>query len=250
MEARLESLAFNSSPVHWLVFSSLICVGGVLFLHLGGEALGVQLGLAGLRIAPGNSSQFFRLSMEADNKSQKSPEESATTPPLPASNELEDAMAKNAKLLQERNDFEDKYKRALAEAENVRKRMLRLVEDAKLFGIQSFCKDLLEVADVLEKATESAPEDQLKEGVNPHFRHLFEGLKMTDAQLLKVFSKHSLHKIVPAIGDTFNPNIHEAVFTIPVSGENKPNTIAVIQKVGYSLHDRTLRPAYVGVFTA
>ncbi|VDM34817.1 unnamed protein product [Hydatigera taeniaeformis] len=188
-------------------------------------------------------------STEAADNSQKTSEENVTTP-LPVNKEMEDLLAKSAKLLQERNEFEDKYKRALAEAENVRKRMLRQVEDAKFFGIQSFCKDLLEVADVLGKATESAPEDQLKDGVNPHFRHLFEGLKMTDAQLLKVFSKHNLHKIAPAIGDAFNPNIHEAMFTIPVSGENKPNTIAVIQKVGYSLHDRTLRPAYVGVFTA
>ena len=47
----------------------------------------------------------------------------------------------------------------------------------------------------------------------------------------------------------FDPNVHEAMFAVPVSGENKPNTIAVIQKVGYSLHERTLRPAYVGVYT-
>ncbi|KAL5112081.1 hypothetical protein TcWFU_005073 [Taenia crassiceps] len=207
----------------------------------------MQTNLSGISAT---GSQFLPLSTEAANNSQKPAEENAATPPSPVNKEQEDLLAKSAKLLQERNEFEDKYKRALAEAENVRKRMLRQIEDAKCFGIQAFCKDLLEVADVLGKATESAPEDQLKNGVNPHFRHLFEGLKMTDAQLSKVFSKHNLHKIAPAIGDAFNPNIHEAMFTIPVSGENKPNTIAVIQKVGYSLHDRTLRPAYVGVFAA
>lgn len=101
-------------------------------------------------------------------------------------NEIEELQTMNKKLLDDKNEFEDKYKRALAEAENVRKRMLRQVEESKLFGIQSFCKDLLEVADILDKATQSCPKDQLKEGVNPHFAQLFEGLKMTDAQLCKV----------------------------------------------------------------
>ncbi|KAM3173327.1 hypothetical protein ACTXT7_012715 [Hymenolepis weldensis] len=191
-------------------------------------------------------------STEAANNDQKPAPENATTAssPLPVDNkQLEELTRENNKLLKERHDFEDRYKRALAEAENVRKRMHRQVEDAKIFGIQSFCKDLLEVADILGKAIEAAPKEQLKEGVNPHFLNLYEGLKMTDAQLLKVFGRHHLHKIAPAIGDAFNPNVHEAMFTVPVSGENKPNTIAVVQKVGYSLHERTLRPAYVGVFT-
>ncbi|VDL20296.1 unnamed protein product [Hymenolepis diminuta] len=189
---------------------------------------------------------------ETANNDQKPAPENATTASssLPVDNkQLEELTHENDKLLKERRDFEDRYKRALAEAENVRKRMHRQVEDAKIFGIQSFCKDLLEVADILGKAIEAAPKEQLKEGVNPHFLNLYEGLKMTDAQLLKVFGRHHLHKIAPAVGDTFNPNVHEAMFTVPVSGENKPNTIAVVQKVGYSLHERTLRPAYVGVFT-
>ncbi len=99
---------------------------------------------------------------------------------------MEELIAQNKKLVEDKKDFEDKYKRALAEAENVRRRMLRQIDEAKLFGIQSFCKDLLEVADILGKATESSPQDQLKNGVNPHFAQLYEGLKMTDAQLTKV----------------------------------------------------------------
>ncbi|VDO06156.1 unnamed protein product [Rodentolepis nana] len=200
-----------------------------------------------------NSAQFFKFSVEANTNDQKpTPENTATASSSPPADnkQLEELTHKNLALLKEKHDFEDKYKRALAEAENVRKRMLRQVEEAKIFGIQSFCKDLLEVADILGKAIEAAPEDQLKNGVNPHFLNLYEGLKMTDAQLLKVFGKHHLHKIAPAIGDVFNPNVHEAMFTVPVSGNNKPNTIAVVQKVGYSLQERTLRPAFVGVFAA
>lgn len=126
------------------------------------------------------------LTTEAATNNQKPADENPTSETQKVNKEFEGLLAKNEQLLKERNELEDKYKRALAEAENVRKRMLRQVEEAKVFGIQSFCKDLLEVADILSKATESAPEDQLKDGVNPHFRQLFDGLKMTDAQLLKV----------------------------------------------------------------
>uniref|UniRef100_A0A0X3NN29 GrpE protein homolog n=1 Tax=Schistocephalus solidus TaxID=70667 RepID=A0A0X3NN29_SCHSO len=190
-------------------------------------------------------SRIFGFSTEAPQTTDKKPEQSA--PPKP---EMETLEADYKKILQAKNEFEDKYKRALAESENVRKRMLRQVEEAKLFGIQSFCKDLLDVADILAKATESAPEDQLKPDVNPHFLQLHEGLKMTNAQLLKVFGKHNLHRIAPEVGDKFDPNFHEAVFTVPIKGENEPNTIANVTKVGYRLQERTLRPAFVGVFVA
>lgn len=81
--------------------------------------------------------------------------------------------------------LEDKYKRALAEGENIRLRLTKQINDAKLFGIQSFCKDLLDVADVLGKATESVPKDEITEK-NPHLKSLYEGLTMTEAQLHKV----------------------------------------------------------------
>ncbi|VDN35372.1 unnamed protein product [Dibothriocephalus latus] len=129
------------------------------------------------------SSRIFGFSTESAQTSDKKPEE-----PVPPKPDTETLSADFKKVLEAKNEFEDKYKRALAESENVRKRMLRQVEEAKLFGIQSFCKDLLEVADILAKATESAPEDQLKPNVNPHFVNLHEGLKMTNAQLLKVSS--------------------------------------------------------------
>ncbi|KAL7063322.1 hypothetical protein AAHC03_0198 [Spirometra sp. Aus1] len=190
-----------------------------------------------------SSSRIFGFSTESAQTTDNKPEQ-----PVPPKPEIETLLAENKKAIEAKNEFEDKYKRALAEAENVRKRMLRQVEEAKLFGIQSFCKDLLEVADILSKATESAPEDQLKPNVNPHFFQLHEGLRMTNAQLLKVFGKHHLHKIAPAVGDKFDPNLHEAVFTVPIEGENQPNTIASVTKVGFRLQDRTLRPAFVGVF--
>ncbi|EPY88691.1 grpE protein 1, mitochondrial-like protein [Camelus ferus] len=110
--------------------------------------------------------------------------------------------------------------------------------------IQGFCKDLLEVADILEKATESVPKEEIRDD-NPHLKHLYEGLLMTEVQIQKVFSKHGLLRLNP-LGARFDPYEHEALFHTPVEGK-EPGTVALVSKVGYKLHGRTLRPALVGV---
>ncbi|NXG04566.1 GRPE1 protein, partial [Sakesphorus luctuosus] len=149
-----------------------------------------------------------------------------------------------AKLEEQLKEVTDKYKRALADAENVRQRSQKLVEEAKLYGIQSFCKDLLEVADILEKATESVPKEEIKDD-NPHLKSLYEGLVMTEVQIQKVFKKHGLLRLNP-VGAKFDPYEHEALFHTPMEGQ-EPGTIALVSKIGYKLHGRTLRPALVGV---
>lgn len=111
-------------------------------------------------------------------------------------------------------------------------------------GIQSFCKDLLEVADILEKATESVPKEEIKDE-NPHLKSLYEGLVMTEVQIQKVFKKHGLLRLDP-VGAKFDPYEHEALFHAPMEGK-EPGTIALVSKIGYKLHGRTLRPALVGV---
>lgn len=99
--------------------------------------------------------------------------------------ELELINKELSELKESKDMLEDKYKRALAEGENIRVRLTKQINDAKLFGIQGFCKDLLDVADVLGKATESVPKDEITEE-NPHLKSLYEGLVMTEAQLHKV----------------------------------------------------------------
>lgn len=173
--------------------------------------------------------------------------------------------------------LKDKYKRALADTENLRQRSQKMIDDAKLYGkllyissfyeqrfldladllnvltpisssgIQGFCKDLLEVADILEKATESVPKTEIS-SANPHLKNLYDGLVMTEVQIQKVFQKHGLVKLNPD-GQKFDPYEHEAVFHAPIEGK-EPGTIAVVTKVGYKLHGRTLRPALVGVVKA
>jgi len=142
--------------------------------------------------------------------------------------------------------LQDKYKRALAEVENVRLRMKKQIDDTKLFGIQGFCKDLFEVADILDQATGSVPKEEM--GKNQHLKLLFDGMSMTNAQLLKVFTKNGLTKVAPEIGEKFDPHSHEALFQVPAPAGNEDGTVAIVEKTGFKLHSRTLRPALVGVF--
>ncbi|XP_055698773.1 grpE protein homolog, mitochondrial-like [Phlebotomus papatasi] len=138
----------------------------------------------------------------------------------------------------------DKYKRALADGENLRVRLTKQIEDAKQFGIQSFCKDLLEVADILATATDTVPKEEVTDK-NPHLKSLYEGLTMTKASLDQVFKRHGLERVNP-LNEKFNPNLHEALFQL----ENKtvePNTVIEVSKIGYKLKERCIRPALVGV---
>jgi len=157
---------------------------------------------------------------------------------------LEKLELDNKKLVEERDELKDKYKRSLAETENVRNRMQKQIGDAKIFGIQGFCKDLLEVADILEKAVEATPKDNMSS--NQELKDLFDGLTMTETQLLKVFGKHGLTRVDPAAGDKFDPNLHEALFQLPAP-DQEDNTVAVVTQKGFALNGRTLRAAKVGV---
>lgn len=140
--------------------------------------------------------------------------------------------------------FQDKYKRSLADSENMRKRLSKQIDDAKIFGIQSFCKDLLEVSDILGHATEAVPKEELNDK-NPHLKTLYEGLEMTQGQLNSIFKRHGLEPVNP-INEKFNPNYHEALFQQEVPNK-EPNIVVVVSKIGYKLHERVIRPALVGV---
>jgi molecular chaperone GrpE len=126
----------------------------------------------------------------------------------------------------------------------VQRRLTKQIDDAKIFGIQSFCKDLLEVSDILVYATEAVPKEQLNDS-NPHLKALYEGLTMTKAQLNTVFKRNGLEQINP-IDEKFNPNYQEALFQQEVPNKD-PNTVVVVSKIGYKLHELVIRPALVGV---
>ncbi|KAF6031996.1 Roe1 [Bugula neritina] len=160
-------------------------------------------------------------------------------PPIEELTKLKQA---NLKLTESVKTTEDKYIRALAEAENVRQRMMKQVGDAKQFGIQGFCKDLLSVADTLRLASENIPAEHLE---NTVVKSMHEGLKLTESQLMQVFEKHGVKLLHPE-GQKFDPNFHEAVFQQSMP-EKEAGTIFVVTKPGYTLNERVLRPALVGV---
>lgn len=154
-------------------------------------------------------------------------------------------LTDKVKTLETQNtELLDKYKRALADGENMRNRLTKQIQDAKVFGIQSFCKDLLEVADTLNIATNAVPKDQLTDK-NSHLKHLYDGLVLTNNSLQQVFKRHGLEAVEP-LNSKFDPNEHEALFQIE-RNDVEPGIVVDVQKIGYKLHNRCIRPALVGV---
>uniref|UniRef100_A0A915PR31 GrpE protein homolog n=1 Tax=Setaria digitata TaxID=48799 RepID=A0A915PR31_9BILA len=148
-------------------------------------------------------------------------------------------------LLEEVSGFKDKYTRALAEVENVRRRGQKQTEEAKVFAIQGFCKDLLEVADILDLAVSAVKKEELEKNVS--LKNLFEGLEMTRTVLQKTFVKHGLRQISPE-GEKFDPALHEAVFQVPKEqAKFDSGIVAQVIKTGYALQNRPIRAAKVGV---
>lgn len=135
--------------------------------------------------------------------------------------------------------LKDQYLRALAEMENTRKRAEKSVSDARSYSIAGFAKDLLDVADNLRRAHDAIPEDQ-KDGA------LAQGVLATERALLATFERNGLKQIDP-MGETFDPNLHEVMFEGPGEEGQPAGTVIAVLEVGYTLNDRLLRPARVGV---
>ncbi|NXY39297.1 GRPE2 protein, partial [Pomatorhinus ruficollis] len=112
-------------------------------------------------------------------------------------------------------------------------------------GIQSFCRDLVEVADILEKTAESAAGHAEPSDPNPALKKIYEGLSLIEAKLQSVFAKHGLQKMNP-VGGRYDPYDHEIICHVPAEGL-QPGTVALVTQDGYKLHGRTIRHALVGV---
>lgn len=144
-------------------------------------------------------------------------------------------------LKTELSEMKDAYMRALADAENTRKRADRDRREAENYGGSRLARDLLPVYDNLTRALQMAKEDG-KEGD----KALLEGVELTLRALLGVFQKHGVEPVQPEVGDKFDPQLHEAMFEAPVPGTTAGDIIQV-SATGFLLHDRLLRPAQVGV---
>ena len=137
-------------------------------------------------------------------------------------------------------ELKDRLVRALAETENVRRRLEREKSDHGNYAITGFARDLLSVADNLQRALAAAEQDEV---VN---KGLLTGVEMTQRELMKAFEKHGIAR-VESVGQPLDPNLHQAMMEVEADEEHEAGTIVQELQPGYVIKDRLLRPAMVSV---
>ena len=147
-------------------------------------------------------------------------------------------------LAKEAADARDKMLRTLAEMENLRKRTAREVSDARTYGISGFARDVLDIADNLQRALDAVPAEA-RAAADPGLKALIEGVELTERSLHNALEKNGVRKFDPA-GEKFDPNVHQAMYEIP-DPSVPAGTIAQVIQSGYMIGERVLRPALVGV---
>lgn len=177
-----------------------------------------------------------------DAKAESEPaREPETEPAQPVERDAGDVIealnAENAQL-------KDRVLRTLAEMENLRRRTEREVADAKLYGVTGFARDMLTVVDNLARAIEHVPAEA-REASDPQVRSLIEGIELTARDLEAALGRHGVKKLDPQ-GQKFDPHFHQAIYEAP--DESVPaGTVAQVVQSGWTIGDRVLRPAMVGV---
>jgi len=147
-------------------------------------------------------------------------------------------------LAKELAEAKDRMLRTLAEMENLRKRTAREVSDARTYGISGFARDVLDIADNLQRALDAVP-TEARAAADPGLKALIEGVELTERSLHNALEKHGVKKFDPA-GEKFDPNVHQAMYEIP-DPSVPVGTIAQVIQAGYTIGERVLRPALVGV---
>jgi len=187
----------------------------------------------------------------AKNKNDKSDSEDLEAA---SSSEIDESSVENTNIddnvSSEENDLKkaleaaiDDKKRALAEAENTRRRSIKDLEQSRKYGHLSFSREMLSVVDSLESAVKSIPKN--KEELTDELKNFILGVEMTLEQLKQVFSNHNITRIDPK-GEVFDYNVHQAMFE-KETNDFDPGTIVEVMQPGWTLHERLLRPAMVGV---
>ena len=141
-------------------------------------------------------------------------------------------------------EAKDQLLRTLAEAQNIRKRAAKEVQDARTFAIEKFAGDLLSVSDNMSRALEALPESE-RESLSEPGKNLLGGIEMTQKELHAVFARNGVTAIDAAPGDTFDPNLHQAVANVP--SEHANGSIAECFQPGWKIGERVLRAAMVTV---
>ena len=147
-------------------------------------------------------------------------------------------------LAREATDLKDRLLRTLAEMENLRRRTEREVADSRVYAVTSFARDILAVADNMERALK-ALDDEIREKADAGVKALLDGVELTERELIKALEKHGVKRLEPQ-GQKFDPNLHQAMFELP-DPSVPPGTVVQVMQPGYTIGERVLRPALVGI---
>jgi molecular chaperone GrpE len=147
-------------------------------------------------------------------------------------------------LRAEAADLKDRLLRALADAENTRRRAERDKQDASQYAVTKFARDMLQIADNFTRALAACP-PELREAADPQVKAVLDGVEATERQLLGVLERHGVKQLDTADA-RFDPNFHQAIAEVPNSGKPGGSIVDVVQP-GYMIGDRLLRPAMVTV---
>ena len=151
----------------------------------------------------------------------------------------EDKISLNAQI----SDLKDQLLRTMAESENIRKRTLKEVEQAKKYSHISFIRDLVSSVDNLKRALDSVPDD--KNDLPEPITNLILGLEIVEKEIVTTLERHNIKQISP-LGEKFDYNFHQAMFEVPTNNSESGVVVEVSQN-GYLLYERLVRPAMVGI---
>jgi len=179
--------------------------------------------------------------MAADNDNDALPED------LRETDGAEMLTQELAGLKAEAEAHKDRALRALAEVENVRKRLERERDDARTYSVTRFARDMLTVADNLNRALAAVPPEARAKG-DESVKAVMEGVEATARELSAALARHGV-KPIEAEGQRFDPHLHQAIAEVPAPGA-QPGTVVNVVQAGYLIGDRLLRPAMVTVAKA
>jgi molecular chaperone GrpE len=177
-----------------------------------------------------------------DSDTPPQPETAADTPVQPDAAPA--APKASTSLDRELAEMKDRLLRTLAEMENMRKRTDREVADARVYGISTFARDILGVADNMHRAMQ-ALDDELRDNADDAVKALLDGVELTERELINVLEKNGVKKLDP-LGQKFDPNRHQAMFEMEDTSVPSGTVVQVMQ-AGYTIGERVLRPALVAV---
>jgi len=151
------------------------------------------------------------------------------------------------KLKEELAVAEDAKLRALAEVENMRRRMEKEKQENARYGSSNLARGLFTILDNFDRALLASPkEPKNKKDIEKNYLSLHEGVELTLKDISALFRQNGIEIIIPSKGDSFDHNIHQAMLEVPTD-ELKPGCVCEVLQAGYKIYDRLLRPAMVGV---